>query len=141
MHSIPLLSGSALFGIFSGLVLAGLTPTSPPPTKQPDWRGRAANLRAETESLYAWSMPEDLSPGVGYGNPAYHQAAVEVRYDADWRVSPQLPAHPSAPVEEARPVRTGNEATIAELETLNESFDRPPEQAELPDEDEELSGG
>ena len=139
MHSAPLLSGSALLGIFSGLLLAGMTPTSPLPTKQPDWRGRAANLRAETESLYAWSMPEDLSPRVGFGNPAYHQAAVEVRYDPHWRVSPQLPAYPSAPVEEARPVRTGNEATIAELETLGESFDQFAERAELAGEEEYLS--
>lgn len=141
MHSTPLLSGAALLGIFSGLVLAGLTPTSPLPTKQPDWRGRAANLRAETESLYSRSMPEDLSPTVGYGNPAYHQAAVEVRYDPHWRVSPQLPVYPSARVEETRPVQTGNEATIAELEALNESFDQPPEQPRLPDEDEDLFGG
>lgn len=141
MHSTPLLSGSALVGIFSGLVLAGLTPTSPPPTKQPDWRGRAASLRAETESLYAWSMPQDLSPRTGYGNPAYHQAAVEVRYDPYWRVSPQLPAYPPARSEKTLSVQTGNEATIAELEALNESFERPPEQAELPDENQELFGG
>lgn len=141
MHSPPIFSGAALLGIFSGLVLAGITPTSPLPTKQPEWRTRAASLRAETESLYAWSMPQDLSPSVGYGSPSYHPAAVYARYDPQWRVSPQLPVYAPAQVEEAPPVRTGNEATLAELEALGESFDQPPEQAELSDKDDELSGG
>ena len=141
MHSAPLLSGSALLGIFSGLVLAGITPTAPLPTKQPEWRRKAASLRAETESLYAWSKPQDLSPSVGYGSPSYHQAAVYARYDPQWRVSPQLPVYAPAQVEEAPPVRTGNEATVAELDALGESFDQPPEQAELSDAEQDLSGG
>lgn len=123
MPLTPFISGAALLGIFSGLALAGLTPTDPLPTKQPEWRGRAASLRAETEALYVWSLPEDLSPTTGYGNPAYRQAAVEVRYDPYWRVSPPLPAHPTVRVEEVPPMQTGNEATIAELEALNESFE------------------
>ncbi|WP_374589903.1 hypothetical protein [Novosphingobium sp.] len=130
-----------MLGIFSGLVLAGITPTSPLPTKQPEWRTRAASLRAETESLYAWSMPQDLSPSVGYGSPSYHQAAVYARYDPQWRVSPQLPSQPALQVEEAPPVLTGNEATVAELEVLGESFDQPPEQAEMSDAEQDLSGG
>lgn len=141
MHSPPIFSGAALLGIFSGLVLAGITPTSPLPTKQPEWRTRAASLRAETESLYAWSMPQDLSPSVGYGSPSYHQAAVYARYDPQWRVSPQLPVYAPAQVEEAPPVQTGNEAIVAELEVLGESFDQPPEQAEAAIEEEGLSGG
>lgn len=48
---------------------------------------------------------------------------------------------PPAQVEEAPPVRTGNEATLAELEALGESFDQPPEQAELSDAEQDLSGG
>lgn len=141
MHSPPIFSGAALLGIFSGLVLAGITPTSPLPTKQPEWRTRAASLRTETESLYAWSMPQDLSPSVGYGSPSFHQAAVYARYDPQWRVSPQLPVYAPAQVEEAPPVLTGNEATLAELEALGESFDQPSEQAELSEKDDELSGG
>lgn len=140
MHSTLLLSGAALLGIFSGLALARFTPTDPLPTKQPEWRGRAAGLRAETEALYAWSMPQELSPTAGYGNPAYHQAAVEVRYDSHWRDSSQLPAYPSARIEETRPVQTGNEGTIAELEALNESFDQPREKAGRPEEDQDLFG-
>lgn len=140
MYSTPQLSGAALLGIFSGLALAGLTPTDPLPTKQPEWRGRAASLRAETESLYAWSMPQDLSPTTGYGNPAYHQLAVEVRYDPPWPVSPQLPVYSPARNEPTPPVQTGNKATIAELEALNESFDQPPEPAGPPDEDQDVFG-
>ena len=141
MHSPPILSGAALLGIFSGLVLAGITPTTPLPTKQPEWRGRAASLRAETESLYAWSMPQDLSPAVGYGSPLTHQAAVYARYDPEWRVSPQLPAYSAQLVEETPPVQTGNEPTVAELDALAESFDQPSEQAELSEKDEDLFGG
>lgn len=45
-------------------------------------------LRSETESLYAWSMPQDLSPAVGHGNPAYRQSAVAVHYDPQWLPRP-----------------------------------------------------
>jgi len=141
MHSPPIFSGAALLGIFAGLVLAGITPTSPVPTKQPEWRTRAADLRVETESLYAWSMPQDLSPSVGYGSPSFHRAAVYARYDPQWRVAPQLPAYPDRQVKEAPPLRTGNEATVAELKALSESFDQSPERAELPADEEDLFGG
>lgn len=85
-------------------------------------------------------MPENLSPAVGYGNPVYHQAAIEVRYDPRWRVSPQLPAYPPTLVEEAPPVQTGNAATITELEALNDGFDsHPPREGE--GDEEPLSAG
>jgi len=145
MHSTPLLSGAALLGIFSGLVPAGITPTAPLPTKQPEWRGKAASLRAETESLYAWSMPEDLSPTVGYGNPAYHQAAVQVRYEPQRQArAASLPPYPPVEFVEEPPVRTGNEATIAEMEALNDSFEQgaaEPAPREGGDEEDQLFGG
>lgn len=141
MHSSPIISGAALLGIFSGLVLASMTPTAPLPTKQPEWRERAAGLRAETESLYAWSMPEDLSPTVGYGSPSYHQTAVQIRYDPQWLARPApMPAEPPPEFEDQSP-RTGNEATIAELEALNDSFDQRAERPDPPEDEEEQFGG
>ena len=70
-------------------------------------------------------MPEDLSPSIGYGNPAYHQAAVQVRYEPQWQArTASLPPYPPVEFVEEPPVRTGNEATIAEMEALNDSFEQ-----------------
>lgn len=141
MHRSPLFSASALLGILSGLVLAGITPTSPVPTKQPDWRNRAAALRTETESLYAWSMPEDLSPVVGHGPPGYLPTTVPVSFAPEWQVRP-LPVTPNpGEVVAEPPVHTGNENTIAELEALNDSFAKSAERPDFAGDDEELFGG
>lgn len=127
MRNSPIFAVAAGLGLLSGLVLAEHTPTQLKPMKQPEWRERAAALREEAEALYVFSMPEELSPSVGYGNPAWHAEHARMTTRAVWQplsLPPYSPGdlEPKADFPPPPTPLTGNESTIAELRRLNDSM-------------------
>lgn len=127
MQSSHIFAGSGVLGISAGIMLAALTPATMKPMEQPEWRKNAMVLRQQTESLYAYSMPQDLSPRVGFGNAALHDQYAKMSTEIAWAepVGRPQPMPDYRPVEVEPVARTGNEATIASLDAVNAGFDEP----------------
>jgi hypothetical protein len=124
MKAAQVLASAGILGIAGGGALAALTPVELRPTADPAWRTRAMVLREETSALYNWSMPQELSPRVGFGNPALHDDYARNVWQAEPPVAviaPQPPAYA-----EPEPVTmTGNEQTVADLAELGEALPAP----------------
>ncbi len=127
MESPQIFAGAGLLGILAGSFLAGITPATLKPMEPPEWRQLAAAQREQTAALYAYSMPEDLSPRIGFGNPALHERYVELA-SAEVSFAPApLAERPAALPPAPEPIpQTGNEETIANLKAVSDGFDSPP---------------
>lgn len=142
MYSSAIFASATLTGMIAGLALAQITPTSPVPVKQPQWRERAAVLRSETAALYARLPQDDPWATRPYALSALHAAYDRIEYRPEWE--PPTPVYPPERQPEVipqTPATTGNEAMIAELNALNERLGGqtdspdPVEEREIPTDD------
>lgn len=128
MNARPIFAGAACAGLMFGTLLAAATPVEFKPMDQPEWRTRAMALREETSQAFAYSMPEDLSPKVGWGNPAVNDRYAKLTAQDDYWIDPTPVAPPRQvayrefPQDEVT-VRTGNESTIAQLKSTSDDFE------------------
>lgn len=138
VYSSAIFATATLTGMIAGLALAQITPTSPVPVKQPQWRERAAVLRSETEALYARLPQGDPWASRPYALSALHAAYDRIEYQPEW--DPPVPVYPPESQPEAipqAPATTGNEAMIAELNALNDRLGGTPDSAH-PDAEREI---
>jgi hypothetical protein len=132
MQARQILASAGALGILCGAMLAGLTPAALKPMAPPEWRKIAATQRDQQAAFYPVSLPEDLSPRIGFGNPAVHGSFARMPTEVALIEPARLPAPALREPQEVPVAETGNEAVVAELDSLNARFAAPPPEPDAP---------